>query len=236
MSTLFTSQGSPSQYNISGVYQATVVNIADPMQQSRIQVLIPNLPPFDATPTAWATPAQPQGAVGPPPAPPALGTLCWIIFSGGQADVPVWFPFDSYPNIVPGPVGPAGATGPAGTPGTPAAQPITSYPFSVTGPLQPMRGTVRLPIPINGTILSITMTVDTAPFGTPIIADVHKNGSSIFLPVNRPNIPSGYHNVEVVPDVTALTAGDYLTVDIVQVGSSVRGSDLCLAVAVVHTS
>jgi hypothetical protein len=224
-----------TQQRISGVYQGTVVNNTDPMGQSRIQVLIPNLPPYDTTPSSWATPAIPAYSTGPHPAPPAIGELTWIIFAGGDPTAPMWFPLNTYPGIVPGPAGATGAPGPAGPPGHDAAQPVTSYPFAIPGPLQNMHGTVRLGIPIHGTILTTLTTVNTPSQGSSIIADVLKNSTSIFLPANRPTLPAGLQKIQVVPDVTSLAAGDYLTVDLVQVGSTVRGSDLCLVVAVAHS-
>jgi len=74
---------------ISGVYQAKVVNIQDPLGQARLQCLIPGLPPFDVNPPPWATPARPAG---PNPSIPALGDLCFMVFAGGVPDNPMWFP------------------------------------------------------------------------------------------------------------------------------------------------
>lgn len=76
----------------SGIYQAKVVNVADLSAQSRIQCLIPVLSEFATTPTTWAPPALAQGTTGPLPAPPALGSVCWILFSGGVDTAPMWFP------------------------------------------------------------------------------------------------------------------------------------------------
>lgn len=123
---------------ISGVYSATVVNIQDPLQQSRIQCLIPGLPQFVTTPTAWAPPALAEGVTQAPPL-PALGQLCWIVFLGGVETDPVWFPLDSYPNIVPGPVGPTGpvgVTGPRGASGPtgPSGAPGLAGGLGPTGP------------------------------------------------------------------------------------------------------
>jgi hypothetical protein len=291
--------------SISGVYEATVVATADPMQQSRIQCLIPSLPQFVTTPTAWAVPALPTGVVTPPPV-PALGTQCWIVFAGGVPTQPMWFPLQSYPSIVPGPVGPAGppgpigatgpvgpvgptgiqglvggpgprglqgfpgptgltgatgsqgnpgvtgpagpaglmgpaggpgpqgGVGPAGPAGPPGPHPVVSYPFSTQGVLHTLNSGLRLTLPLAGTITSVTAAVGTAPVGTSIIVDLFKNGSTVFTnPASRPTIPAnGFVSAPAAPNVTALVVGDYLTVNIVQVGSVVPGSDLCVVVAV----
>jgi hypothetical protein len=48
---------------------------------------------------------------------------------------------------------------------------------------------------------------------------------------NRPTVAAGSNVSSVaVPNVTALAAGDYFTVDIDQIGSTVAGADLTLVV------
>jgi hypothetical protein len=87
---------------------------------------------------------------------------------------------------------------------------------------------------VAGTITSVTAAVGTAPGGTGIIVDLLKNGSTVFTnPVSRPTIPANlFVSAPAVPNITALVIGDYLTVNIVQVGSVSPGSDLCVVVAV----
>lgn len=60
-----------------------------------------------------------------------------------------------------------------------------------------------------------------------MIFDVNKNGTTIFTTQgNRPTIAiSGNADNASVPDVTAFAAGDYITVDVDQVGSTIQGSD-----------
>jgi hypothetical protein len=61
---------------------------------------------------------------------------------------------------------------------------------------------------------------------------VNKNGSTIFTTqANRPTIVSGALTSVSVPDVTTWANGDYLTVDIDQVGSTTPGTDLQVQVA-----
>jgi len=68
-----------------------------------------------------------------------------------------------------------------------------------------------------------------APTGAAIIVDINKNGTTIFTTQgNRPTIAiSGFDSGLVGNmDVTSLTDGDYFTVDIDQIGSTVAGQDL----------
>lgn len=65
-----------------GLYRATVINTADPMQRLRLQVSMPEL----GTVHPWALACISVQ----PPTMPAVGTLVWIMFEGGNADKPVW--------------------------------------------------------------------------------------------------------------------------------------------------
>jgi hypothetical protein len=83
------------------------------------------------------------------------------------------------------------------------------------------------------TILSCRASVGTAPTGSSIIADVNKNGTTIFTTqANRPTIAISGNTSGAVTNmnVSALSAGDYLTVDVDQVGSTVAGADLTITV------
>jgi len=100
--------------------------------------------------------------------------------------------------------------------------------FSGAGVLTVGAGTSRFRFPFAATIVGVSAAVGTAPTGASLIIDVNKNGTTIFTTqANRPTIVSGAnHAVEATPDVTAVAAGDWLTVDRDQVGSSVAGADL----------
>lgn len=93
-------------------------------------------------------------------------------------------------------------------------------PFVKTGELTTAVGTRPLPLNTNGTLASFQARVAVKPDGQAIIVDVNKNGSTVFATqANRPTIPAGQHASSiVVPSVTSFAAGDYLTVDIDQVG------------------
>lgn len=82
------------------------------------------------------------------------------------------------------------------------------------------------------TIEKVRASVDTQPTGAAIRVDVNKNGTTIFTTQgNRPDIAVSTNTDEANnPDVTALAAGDYLTVDIDVIGSTIAGADLTVQV------
>lgn len=69
---------------------------------------------------------------------------------------------------------------------------------------------------------------NTAPTGANLIADVHKNGTTAFTTQgNRPSVTAGGNGGTLAtPDVTTIADGDYITVDLDQVGSTITGSDV----------
>lgn len=108
--------------------------------------------------------------------------------------------------------------------------------FSKEGVLSaPYVGVGRYRFPFDATVVGVTAAVNTAPTGAAILLDVNKGGVSIFPVSTKPTIAigafdTGAGNFEYVPDTTAILAGDYLTVDIDQVGSTIAGSDLTVFV------
>lgn len=107
--------------------------------------------------------------------------------------------------------------------------------FYKSGTLTVATGTQRLPVDGTYTIVGTRLMVGTAPVGADIIIDVNKNGSTIYTTqANRPTITAGQNagGPGNTPDVTALSAGDYISIDVDQVGSSTAGSDLTVAVIV----
>ena len=104
--------------------------------------------------------------------------------------------------------------------------------FTVTGTLAVGTGSTRLYFNDARIITKVRIGVGTAPTGANIIVDVNKGGTTIFTTQSgRPEIAaSGFTDESGTPDVTSLAAGDYLTVDIDQVGSTVAGADLVVSV------
>lgn len=78
------------------------------------------------------------------------------------------------------------------------------------------------------TIVKVWLIVRTAPTGAAILIDINKNGSTIWSTQgNRGTIAATATAGNTTTfDTTALAAGDYLDLDIDQIGSSVAGVDL----------
>jgi hypothetical protein len=105
--------------------------------------------------------------------------------------------------------------------------------FEQPGTLTVVPGQGRYLLRKSGSIVGVDATVSTAPTGSSLIVDVNKNGTTIFTTqANRCAVAAGSNaNVSTaIPDVTAFSARDYLTVDIDQVGSTVAGADLVVQV------
>ena len=125
-----------------------------------------------------------------------------------------------------GPLG-VGSAGPQG----PIGQSV--IPYGRTGTVTVAAGVTKFRFPFAATILGVSAAVGTAPTGSSLIVDVNKNGTTIFTTQgNRPAIAAGAtYAAEVTNmDVTSFAAGDYLTVDIDQIGSTVAGADLVVFV------
>lgn len=81
------------------------------------------------------------------------------------------------------------------------------------------------------TITSVRASVGTAPTGAAILVDVNKNGSTIFTTQgDRPSIAISGNTDTATPNVTSWASGDYLTVDVDQIGSTIAGADLTVTV------
>jgi hypothetical protein len=108
------------------------------------------------------------------------------------------------------------------------------FPFCMILPVVSTDSTSpRLLLPYACTIVGVRATVSVAPTGADLIVDVHKDGTTIFTTAaNRPTIAAGaYDSIDwAAPDVTALSADSYLTVNIDQVGSTIAGGGLTVMV------
>jgi hypothetical protein len=106
--------------------------------------------------------------------------------------------------------------------------------FGTEGTLTVRTGKGRFRFPFAAVLLGVSASVDTAPTGSAVILDLNKNGTTMFTTqANRPTISANTNatTTEVTNmDVTAIASGDYLTVDIDQIGSTVAGSDLVVTV------
>lgn len=104
--------------------------------------------------------------------------------------------------------------------------------FSQGGDLEAGTGAQRLYLPYNFKITEVEAAVGTAPTGAALIVDVNVDGTTIFTTQsNRPQIAiSGFVASSTTIEDATHNDGQYLTVDIDQVGSTVAGSDLVVAV------
>ena len=78
------------------------------------------------------------------------------------------------------------------------------------------------------TIQDVRCSVNTAPTDASLIVDINENGTTIFSTQgNRPTIvTTGFTDVSGTPDDTSWADGNYLQIEIDQVGSTIAGSDL----------
>lgn len=119
----------------------------------------------------------------------------------------------------------AAASGPQGVPGT---TPI----YTRVGELAPLQGKGRFYFEQGCVIGKVRAAVGTAPTGAPVVIDVNVNGSSIYAnQANRPSIAAGSNTTTSTPG-WAVTAGDYITVDIDSVGTINPGADLTVTVSI----
>jgi hypothetical protein len=114
---------------------------------------------------------------------------------------------------------------------------VRSALFKIPGVLALSTGATRLYNDTGSTwtIVSVRASVETSPTGASIKVDVNKNGTTIFTTqANRPTIAIGGTTSGKVTnaDVTSVADGDFITVDVDQVGSTVAGSDLTLTLVV----
>ncbi len=109
-------------------------------------------------------------------------------------------------------------------------QPVT---FALARGVDATTGTAKtnpIVMPFAGTILRADAAAGVGPTGADLIFDVNLNGSTIWsTSANRAKIVAGATTgTQSTFDTTAFSAGDVLTVDIDQVGSTVAGSDITL--------
>lgn len=113
----------------------------------------------------------------------------------------------------------------------PAATPPTLEAlFTVEGDLVTSTGVLRIynATGVTKTISKVFLSVSTAPTGAAIIVDIHKGGTTIFTTqANRPQIAASANTgYSTTIDVTSWADGEYLTMDVDQVGSTIAGSNL----------
>ena len=104
--------------------------------------------------------------------------------------------------------------------------------FSLPGQAFVESGRLRQYFSTRSAILGIRAAVHVAPTGASIIVDVHKSGTTVFASqAARPTIAVSTNvSADAVPSVNIIEAGEYLTVDVDQVGSTIPGGDVTVMV------
>lgn len=115
---------------------------------------------------------------------------------------------------------------------------IEVYPFSYGGTLAVKTGTFRAYLEGNYTFETCRIAVGTQPTGAAIIVDVNKNGTTIYSTQSaRPQIAVSTNTATGnSPAITTFASGDYITVDVDQVGSTVAGADMSIFIRLRRTS
>lgn len=116
------------------------------------------------------------------------------------------------------------------------ADPVVAT-FSKSGALTVTTGTQRWYNDSGRTlkITAIRASVGTAPTGAALIVDVKIAGTTIYTTSgNRPTIAVSTNTIKSTnPDIAVIPDGTYFTVDVAQIGSTVAGSDLTVAINMV---
>jgi hypothetical protein len=103
--------------------------------------------------------------------------------------------------------------------------------LSVTGAVATSsKAAVRMPH--AGTIRSITTAVTTAPTGAALVCDVNVAGTTVFTTqANRPSIAATeFSDNSAAVQAGTFAAGDVISVDVDQVGSTIAGANLSVLV------
>lgn len=107
------------------------------------------------------------------------------------------------------------------------------FTFTIPGDVAVQTGTLKIPVAANGfcRVMAVAAKLDQAPTGAPLIFDVKWNGTSVFE--DPPEFADGDTDPDIGPILENLMSpGDYITLDILGVGSSTPGSDLVVVVDV----
>lgn len=112
--------------------------------------------------------------------------------------------------------------------------PVREAIFTVEGVLTVAAGVVRIynKLGASVTISQVFCAVNTAPTGANLIVDILKNATTIFTGgTNRPVIlATANTGTTTTIDVPTWADGDYLTMDVAQVGATIAGSNLTVHV------
>lgn len=88
---------------------------------------------------------------------------------------------------------------------------------------------------IDLVIVGVWVSAGVQPTGAAILVDVNLNGSTIYsTQANRPTVPAASNGggISATPNTTAFEQGDYLTVDIDQIGATIPGGRITVGIVV----
>lgn len=127
---------------------------------------------------------------------------------------------------------PAGAAAAAQAAAIAAISASYVVPYTLSGTLEVGSGLAGVPILADCTMTAYRFKGFTAPTGASVILDWMRNGVSLFgTPGDRPTIAAGTTTSTLtLPNDVSLSAGDWLSLDVVQVGSTEPGADFVGAV------
>jgi len=109
---------------------------------------------------------------------------------------------------------------------------VETIAYALAGNLAVKTGALRLPVTQPGILIDSRVMVDTAPTGASAIFDVLLNGTTVYGTATNPTIAIAANDSGFAPvDVGSVVAvGDYLTINIDQIGSTVPGADVVLLI------
>lgn len=115
---------------------------------------------------------------------------------------------------------------------------VETFVLSRPGALVVANGTLQLPLSGSYTLIDYRVRVGTAPTGASLIVDINKNGTTLFTTQgNRPTVTAAAQLASTTaPNVTTFVNGDYISVDVDQIGSTVAGSDLVVVLRMRRTA
>jgi hypothetical protein len=108
---------------------------------------------------------------------------------------------------------------------------VEPVPFSRSGVLAVDVGTIPFGLDTNYEFVSVEVNVGTASAGAAVLVDINKNGTTIYSTQgNRPSVSAGAtratNSGRNTPNTTTFGAGDVITVDVDQTGTTTPGSNL----------
>lgn len=105
---------------------------------------------------------------------------------------------------------------------------VETFVLSRPGALTVAAGVLELPLSGSYTLIDYRVRWAVAPTGASGIVDINKNGTTLFTTQgNRPTITTGTKlATTTMPNVTTFVNGDYISLDVDQIGSTVAGSEL----------